>query len=71
MIVHYLHGIGIDLWCILSTLVKQKNIEKIYSIELIKKAVTPCQHIVKMEILKENNNKFIFVVEDFDNLENN
>ena len=73
----HIHGIGIDLGggvgCISSTLAKRKNVKKIYCIELVEEAVTMCQPIVKREILKENDNKVISVVGDFDdlNLENN
>ena len=73
----FIQGIGIDLGggvgCISSTLAKRKNVEKIYCIELVEEAVTMCQPIVKREILKENDNKVISVVGDFDdlNLENN
>ena len=73
----FIHGIGIDLGggvgCISSTLAKRKNVKKIYCIELVEEAVTMCQPIVKREILKENDNKVISVVGDFDdlNLENN
>tara|TARA_B110000014_G_C20075912_1_gene561576 strand:+ start:92 stop:931 length:840 start_codon:yes stop_codon:yes gene_type:complete len=69
----YIHGIGIDLGggvgCISSTLAKQKNVKKIYCIELVEEAVTMCQPIVKHEILKEDDNKVISVVGDFDNLD--
>ena len=73
----HIHGIGIDLGggvgCISSTLAKRKNVKKIYCVELVEEAVTMCQPIVKREILKENDNKVISVVGDFDdlNLENN
>ena len=69
----FIHGIGIDLGggvgCISSTLAKRQNVEKIYCIELVEEAVTMCQPIVKKEILKENDNKVISVVGDFDNLD--
>lgn len=68
-----IHGIGIDLGggvgCISSTLAKRKNVKKIYCIELVEEAVKLCQPIVKHEILKENENKVISVVGDFDNLD--
>ena len=68
-----IHGIGIDLGggvgCISSTLAKRQNVEKIYCIELVEEAVTMCQPIVKKEILKENDDKVISVVGDFDNLD--
>ena len=73
----FIHGIGIDLGggvgCISSTLAKRENVEKIYCVELVEEAVTMCQPIVKKEILKENDNKVISVVGDFDylDLENN
>jgi len=69
----FIHGIGIDLGggvgCISSTLAKRQNVEKIYCIELVEEAVTMCQPIVKKEILKENDDKVISVVGDFDNLD--
>jgi ubiquinone/menaquinone biosynthesis C-methylase UbiE len=69
----FIHGIGVDLGggvgCISSTLAKRKNVKKIYCVELVEEAVTMCQPIVKHEILKENDNKVISVVGDFDNLD--
>ena len=69
----FIQGIGIDLGggvgCISSTLAKRKNVKKIYCVELVEEAVTMCQPIVKHEILKENDNKVISVVGDFDNLD--
>lgn len=68
-----IHGTGIDLGggvgCISSTLAKRNNIDKIYCVELVEDAVKLCHPIVKQEILKEEKNKVISVVGDFDNLE--
>ena len=66
-------GIGIDLGggvgCISSTLAKNSNVEKIFCVELVEEAVKLCQPIVKKQILKDQHEKVISVVGDYNFLE--
>ena len=66
-------GIGIDLGggvgCISSTLAKNPNVEKIFCVELVEDAVKLCQPIVKKQILKDQCEKVVSVVGDYNFLE--
>ena len=66
-------GIGIDLGggvgCISSTLAKNSNVEKIFCVELVEEVVKLCQPIVKKQILKDQHEKVISVVGDYNFLE--
>ena len=66
-------GIGIDLGggvgCISSTLAKNSNVEKIFCVELVEEVVNLCQPIVKKQILKDQHEKVISVVGDYNFLE--
>ena len=66
-------GIGIDLGggvgCISSTLAKNPNVEKIFCVELVEDAVILCQPIVKKQILKDQYEKVVSVVGDYNFLE--
>ena len=66
-------GIGIDLGggvgCISSTLAKNPNVEKIFCVELVEDAVKLCQPIVKKQILKDQYEKVVSVVGDYNFLE--
>ena len=66
-------GIGIDLGggvgCISSTLAKNPNVEKIFCVELVEDVVKLCQPIVKKQILKDQHEKVVSVVGDYNFLE--
>jgi len=66
-------GIGIDLGggvgCISSTLAKNPNVEKIFCVELVEDVVKLCQPIVKKQILKDQYEKVVSVVGDYNFLE--
>ena len=66
-------GIGIDLGggvgCISSTLAKNSSVEKIFCVELVEEVVKLCQPIVKKQILKDQHEKVISVVGDYNFLE--
>ena len=66
-------GIGIDLGggvgCISSTLAKNSNVEKIFCVELVEEVVKLCQPIVKKQILKDQYEKVVSVVGDYNFLE--
>ena len=66
-------GIGIDLGggvgCISSTLAKNSNVEKIFCVELVEEVVKLCQPIVKKQILKDQHEKVVSVVGDYNFLE--
>lgn len=66
-------GIGIDLGggvgCISSTLAKNPNVKKIFCIELVEDVVKLCQPIVKKQILKNQHEKVVSVVGDYNFLE--
>ena len=66
-------GIGIDLGggvgCISSTLAKNSNVEKIFCVELVEEVVKLCQPIIKKQILKDQHEKVISVVGDYNFLE--
>jgi len=47
----------------------KKEVKKIYSVEVVENVVKLCQPIVIKKILKQNKNKVISVIGDFDNLE--
>ena len=68
-----IQGIGVDLGggvgCISSTLAKNSNVEKIFCVELVEEAVKLCQPIVKKQILKDQHEKVISVVGDYNFLE--
>ena len=70
-----IYGIGIDLGggvgCISSTLAKKKSVNKIFCVEIVEEVVKLCQPIVKKTILKNNENKVISVVGDYNHLELN
>ena len=66
-------GIGIDLGggvgCISSTLAKNPKVEKIFCVELVEDVVKLCQPIVKKQILKDQYEKVVSVVGDYNFLE--
>ena len=68
-----IQGIGVDLGggvgCISSTIAKNPNVEKIFCVELVEEVVKLCQPIVKKQILKDQHEKVISVVGDYNFLE--
>ena len=68
-----IQGIGIDLGggvgCISSTIAKNPNVEKIFCVELVEEVVKLCQPIVKKQILKDQYEKVVSVVGDYNFLE--
>ena len=68
-----IQGIGVDLGggvgCISSTIAKNPNVEKIFCVELVEEVVKLCQPIVKKQILKDQYEKVVSVVGDYNFLE--
>ena len=66
-------GRGVDLGggvgCISSTIATKKEVEQIYCVEFVESVVKLCHGVVKKAILKNEADKVVSVIGDFNNLE--